>query len=312
MRQLSAIALVALLLLAACGSPQHRAGPEHTAGSAVPGKVGNIPISAGTHKLDIDVGTFGHREYLVRVPPRLAHAAFRDGKPVKPLPVVIALHGGADNMTGFEGKSGFDPVADKQGFLAVYADGFLFTWNAGDCCAPARLAHIDDIDFLTKLMDHLVNTGIADPDRIFVTGFSNGGAMAYRLACKGPGRIAAIGVVSAALQTPCTPTRPVPTMIWHGTADTNVPYNGGGHRDFNNPKPFPSVGFAVDFWRKEDDLPALHDTFYARSSTDCRSTGKGSNDAEVVLCTIDGGGHAWPADAAQRLWDFFAEHPRTR
>jgi polyhydroxybutyrate depolymerase len=306
MRRLSAIMLVALpvlLILVACGPTKHKAGPGPT-------KVGNIPIAAGTHKLDIDVGTPGHREYLVHVPPKLAHAAFRAGKPVKPLPVVIALHGGADNMGGFETKTGFDSVADKNDFLAVYPDGFLFTWNAGACCAPARLAHIDDVGFLTKLMDHLVDTGIADPDKIFVTGFSNGGGMAYKLACDGPGRIAAIGVVSAALLPPCKPSRPVPTMIWHGTADTNVPYNGGGHQDFNNPKPYPPVSEAVDIWRKVDHLPALHETFYSRSATDCRSTGKGADDAEVVLCTIKGGQHAWPAGAAQRLWDFFVAHPR--
>ncbi|WP_433175180.1 alpha/beta hydrolase family esterase [Actinoallomurus sp. CA-150999] len=256
--------------------------------------------------MKIEVGTPGHREYLVHVPPALGKQRFRAGRPARPLPVVLALHGGADNMTGFEKKSGFDALADDHGFLAVYPDGFAFTWNAGDCCAPARLAHIDDVGFLRRLIDHLTAIGLADPKRVYVTGFSNGGGMAYRFACEAAGKVAAIGVVSAALAMSCHPGRPVPVMIWHGTADHNVPFNGGGHRDFNDRRPFPPVSRAVDFWRRADRLPAL------RTAEDggCRSTGRGDGGAEVVLCVVKGGGHQWPSDASGRLWDFFAAHYR--
>lgn len=296
---MAAVLLTVVLVLTAC-TQQHPA----------PRNVGGIPVAAGTHKMKIDVGTPGHREYLVHVPPRLAKQDFRDGRPAHPLPVVLALHGGADNMYGFEKKTGFDAIADDKGFLAVYPDGFAFTWNAGDCCAPARLAHIDDVGFLTKLIDKLTDSGLAAPKRVYVTGFSNGAGMAYRLACQGPGKIAAIGVVSAALAMKCAPSRPVSVMVWHGTADRNVPYDGGGHRDVGVDKPFPPVSYAIDFWRRNDRLPAPHTTVYAKSDTACRSTGRGDGGVEVVLCTVKGGGHRWPPEASSHLWTFFADHPR--
>jgi polyhydroxybutyrate depolymerase len=257
--------------------------------------------------MKIDVGTPGHREYLVHVPPALARQRFRSGRPARPLPLILALHGGADNMTGFEKKTGFDGLADAHGFLAVYPDGFAFTWNAGDCCAPARLVHIDDVGFLRRLIDHLTGTGLADPKRVYVTGFSNGAGMAYRFACEAAGKVAAIGVVSGALATTCHPARPVSVMVWHGTADNNVPYNGGGHRDVNDRRPFPPVSRAVDFWRRADGLSPPR----TAGGQGCRSTGRGDGGVQVVLCTVTGGGHQWPSGASRRLWDFFAAHSRT-
>lgn len=312
MRRIEVLALIGLLVLGACESPgSGRHGPPHPEGSrttsrhTAPESVGGVPTAAGTHRMKIDVGTPGHREYLVHVPPALAKQAFRRGRPARPLPVVLALHGGADTMNGFEKKTGFDALADEHGFLAVYPDGFMFTWNAGDCCAPARVAHIDDVGFLTKLIDHLTGSGLADPKRVYVTGFSNGAGMAYRLACEAPQRLAAIGVVSGALATTCHPRRPVSVMVWHGTADRNVPYNGGGHRDLGDHRPFPPVSRAVDFWRRVDGLPALRAADGA-----CRSSGRGGDGVEVVLCPVKGGGHQWPSDASRRLWGFFAAHPR--
>jgi polyhydroxybutyrate depolymerase len=314
MRRVAALVVAGVVLLGACESPgPGRHGSPRPSGSRRSGRqetprtVGDVPTAAGTHRLKIDVGTPGHREYLVHVPPALAKRDFHAGRPVRALPLVLALHGGADNMTGFEKKTGFDPIADDHGFLAVYPDGFAFTWNAGDCCAPARVAHIDDVGFLTKLIDHLTRIGLADPGRVYVTGFSNGAGMAYRFACAAAGKVAAIGVVSGALATACHPARPVSVMVWHGTADTNVPYDGGGHRDFDDRRPFPPVRAAVDFWRRADGLSSLR----AGGAGGCRSTGRGGQGVEVVLCTVAGGGHRWPRGASRRLWEFFAAHPRT-
>jgi polyhydroxybutyrate depolymerase len=275
--------LAASALVAGCQGPPTPAptsGPKKT--------VEGIPITPGTHKLKLDVGTPGHREYLLHVPPKLK----------SPAPLVLAMHGGASNMGAFEKLSGFDKVADKEGFVVAYPDGFMLSWNAGGCCGPARLGKIDDVGFLTKLIDKLTSSGIADSGQVYATGFSNGGGMAYSLACAGPGKVKAIGVVSAALIIDCKPSRPISVMIVHGTADRSVPYDGGSQRDFNDKRPFPPVSHAVSYWLKEDDLPSL------RQDGPCRiSKGK-----EVVkLCTIKGGGHAWPDGTATQLWSFFKD-----
>ncbi|MEO3786413.1 PHB depolymerase family esterase [Actinocorallia sp. B10E7] len=297
MRRLLAI-LLTFVVLCACSSTgseeggrpgPSRSGEKAPNGPQRPAEQDGIPTAAGTHRLELEVGTPGHREYRLRVPPRLRESP-------RPLPLVLAVHGGASNAEKFEALSGFDEVADEKGFLVAYPEGFAFSWNAGPCCGPAKLARVDDVGFLEKLIDRLVQAGVADPERVYVSGFSNGGGMAYRMACEGPGRVRAIGVVSAALVIGCDPDRPVSVMIVHGKADRSVPYRGGGQRDFNDKRPFTPVSHAVGFWRKAAGAGSL------RGDGSCR-TGRG--EAVVRFCPHPGG-HVWPGGTAARLWAFFS------
>jgi polyhydroxybutyrate depolymerase len=100
-------------------------------------------------------------------------------------------------------------------------------------------------------------------------------------------------------------------MIFHGTADRNVPFNGGGRRDVNDGRPYPSVSYAVDVLRKAGKLPEMRETVKSSGRFACESTGEGARDAEVTLCKVQGGKHSWPAGANTMLWDFFAAHTRT-
>lgn len=307
MRRIALLVLAAALALAACTEQTGGKG----GGEPRPAKVDGIPTSAGTHKQKMDVGTFGHREFLLHVPSKVAGGKWEDGKPADAPPLVIALHGGLANMGKMEDLTGFDDLSDEHGFLVAYPDGFMTTWNAGDCCGAAKIGNIDDVGFLTKLIDKLTGAGLADPKRVYVTGFSNGAGMAYRMACEKPDKVAAIGVVEGALVTKCDPSRPVSAMIFHGTADRNVPFNGGGDRDFNDKRPFPPVSKAVEFWRERAGLPEPRERVKARSEgTDCTSTGKGDQGVAVTFCKIQGGTHNWPDEASPMLWDFFAAHPR--
>ncbi len=307
MRRIALLVLAAALALAACTEQTGGKG----GGEPRPAKVDGIPTSAGTHKQKMDVGTFGHREFLLHVPSKVAGGKWEDGKPADAPPLVIALHGGLANMGKMEDLTGFDDLSDEHGFLVAYPDGFMTTWNAGDCCGAAKVGNIDDVGFLTKLIDKLTDAGLADPKRVYVTGFSNGAGMAYRMACEKPDKVAAIGVVEGALVTKCDPDRPVSAMIFHGTADRNVPFNGGGDRDFNDKRPFPPVSKAVEFWRERAGLPEPRERVKARGEgTDCTSTGKGDQGVAVTFCKIQGGTHNWPDEASPMLWDFFATHPR--
>ncbi|MFB4306404.1 alpha/beta hydrolase family esterase [Actinomadura sp. GTD37] len=307
MRRILLVVLAATLVLAGC---TEEPGTKDRGGKR-PAEVDGIPTSAGTHKQKMDVGTFGHREFLLHVPSKVSGGKWEGGEPADPPALVIALHGGLANMGEMRDLTGFDKLSDEHGFLVAYPDGFMTTWNAGDCCGAAKVGDIDDVGFLTKLIDKVTRAGLADPKRVYVTGFSNGAGMAYRMACEKPGKVAAIGVVEGALVTPCDPDRPVSAMIFHGTADGNVPFNGGGDRDFNDKRPFPPVSEAVEFWRKRAGLPEPRRRVEARgAATDCRSTGEGERDVAVTFCKIQGGRHQWPAEAAPMLWDFFAAHPR--
>ncbi|QKW35981.1 hypothetical protein HUT06_19670 [Actinomadura sp. NAK00032] len=251
----------------------------------------------GTSEHTIAMGGWD-RPYLLHLPP---------GRPAgKPLPLIVALHGGLNDPEYVRRQSGLDAVADAQGYAVAYPEGFLGTWNAGACCSFARWAGIDDMSFLDTLIGTLVKQGVADPRRVFMTGFSNGGGMAYRYACQRAERLAGIAVVSGALAIGCTPAKPVSVLAFHGTLDPSVPYTGGGNMDADVHFPFFAVQVVMEFWRWVDKLPAL--SWPVPGGPDgCVGTGPGPQ--VVALCTEQGGGHEWPSYASRMIGEFFAARP---
>ncbi|MFG2020054.1 alpha/beta hydrolase family esterase [Actinomadura geliboluensis] len=251
----------------------------------------------GTSEHTIAMG-FWNRPYLLHLPP---------GRPAgKPLPLIVALHGGLNDPEYVRRQSGLDTVADAQGYAVAYPEGFLGTWNAGACCSFARWAGIDDMSFLDELIETLVKQGVADPRRVFMTGFSNGGGMAYRYACQRAERLAGIAVVSGALAIGCTPAKPVSVLAFHGTLDPSVPYTGGGNMDADVHFPFFAVQVVMEFWRWVNKLPAL--SWPVPGGPDgCVGTGPGP--LLVALCTEQGGGHEWPSYASRMIGEFFAARP---
>ena len=167
------------------------------------------------------------RTYLVHTPEDL------EG----PAPIVLVQHGGGGNAKGTREQLGFDALAEEHGFVAVYPNGIgkkffgrLFgTWNSDNvCCGQAFDEQVDDVAFLSQLIDVVAAEHGGDAEHVFATGISNGGDMSHRLACELSERIDAIVPVGApAIVDPCTPARPVPTMIIHGTADPCALYDGG-------------------------------------------------------------------------------------
>lgn len=249
----------------------------------------------GTSRRTIAMGGWD-RTYLLHVPPG----------PERRRPLVVALHGGLNDAEYVREQSGLDRVADGAGYAVAYPDGFLGTWNAGACCSFARWAGVDDVAFLDALIGALVRDGVADPRRVFLTGFSNGGGMAYRYACERARRVAGIAVVSGALAIGCAPEAPVSVLAFHGTLDPSVPYTGGGNMDADVHFPFIPVQMLMEFWRWADGLPAL--SWPVPDGPDgCVGTGPGP--VAVALCTEHGGGHAWPAYASALMAGFFAARP---
>jgi len=231
-----------------------------------------------------------------------------------------ALQGATESPEGVEQLSGMSAEADKEQFIAVYprGTGHLPTWNAGNCCGYALQIHVDDVAFLRSLIEKLEQDYSVDPRRIFATGISNGAMMSYRLACELSDEIAAIAPVEGAQNVPCHPSQPVSVIIFHGTADHLVPYNGGSAPFQIGPKRSDtSVAEAVWFWVKENgcrDTPtreetaALHTTKYPGCALG----------RAVELYAIPGGHHMWPGaplsgnsvPATDLMWSFFAAHPK--
>ncbi|RMH69631.1 MAG: T9SS C-terminal target domain-containing protein [Gemmatimonadetes bacterium] len=261
------------------------------------------------------------RTFLTHLPPNY------DGSEETPL--VIALHGGFGSAFNLQAQSLLSETADSAGFIVVYPEGIasplgIRTWNAGGCCGYAVEQEIDDTGFINTLIDTLLNRYNLDPDRIFATGMSNGGMMAYRLACELGDRIAAIAPVAATMVMPdCDPVRLTPIIHFHSILDENVPIEGGignGISHHYNP-PVDSV---LNAWADVGNCLVDNDTLYAGDDYLHIQWHSCDDDAEIQLFVTSDGGHSWPggrqgypgADppsevihANDRMWAFFQQHP---
>ena len=251
---------------------------------AMPGHADEL--KPGDYELAV---TVGQREctYLLHLPPT------NDGKRSLPLVIKVLLHGGGGNAEGAARMTGFSEKADKEGFVVAYPNGSgrlktrLLTWNSGNCCGYAMDQDIDDVGFIRVLIDELMKTRAIDPKRAYVTGMSNGGMMTYRLGCDLSDKIAAIAPVAGALNVEnCEPANPVSVIIFHGTADEHVLYNGGEpiRKVDRHSRVDKAVSHAVSFWVKHDgcsQTPQRSEKGNIRTEI----YGGGKDGAEVVLAT---------------------------
>ncbi|MFN0124957.1 MAG: alpha/beta hydrolase family esterase, partial [Blastocatellia bacterium] len=188
----------------------------------------------------------------------------------KPLPLVIALHGGGGQGKGINKLTGLNELADRQNFIVVYPDGIDRNWNDGR--STVRRKDVDDVKFLGQLIEHLAKSYRVDRQRVYATGISNGGMMSLRLACELSDKIAAVASIAAnlpaELQPRCRPARPVSVMMISGMDDPLMPFGGGdiatmGGRGMGGK--VISAQETTDFWAKQNrtaDKPvvtALHD-----------------------------------------------------
>lgn len=251
------------------------------------------------------------RSYLVYAPPTLTG----------PAPIVLVLHGGGGNAAGTRESLGFDALADQHGFVAVYPNGIgkrflgkLFgTWNSDHvCCGQAHEEGVDDVAFLSQLIDVVAAEHGGDAEHVFATGISNGGDMSHRLACELSERIDAVVPVGAPVVIEgCAPTRPVPVKIIHGSADPCALYEGGevcggcwtqaieeltGSEAAEDADTFPcqAVPEQAAGWRARNGCGEVATSSDTAGAATCQVFADGCAGAEVELCTIEGGGHTWP------------------
>jgi polyhydroxybutyrate depolymerase len=240
---------------------------------------------------------------------------------------IIMLHGATGGGTQVARATGLGEFAPQQGFVAVFPEGLGGRWNhLPPGKESAQFVRVfepyggapDDVSFLKLLVADLVQRGISDPKRIFLSGESAGGIMALRMVCETAGLFTGIGLFIAAMPEPlgaaCHPAKSLPVLMMNGTADQVLPYGGG-------PSAPPDRGFAlgtfkvwpterlVAFFRQLNTCaPTIETVLLDRDphkveieqSTQCPG-------GSVVVYRIVGGGHAIPADldVAQLLLNFF-------
>ena len=256
------------------------------------------------------------REYYLALP------AAPDGRPA---PLVVFLHGGGGNARGAAWRYGFDAWALAGGAIVVYPEGVNGHWADG----RDHFHDADDVAFIRALLPRLAQRHRIDSARRFVAGHSNGGIMAFTLACRMPGAFAAVGTLGAALPVNdvarCANAKPVAVIAIHGTEDPLVPYDGGGARGL-----LLGADANAAFWAKIDGCAAAPDSTTLRSPSPDDPTfvrriayAHCASGRTVLLYAIVGGGHGWPGEkgplpeaivgprsealpASQLIWDFFA------
>jgi polyhydroxybutyrate depolymerase len=215
-----------------------------------------------------------------------------------PTSLVVVLHGGFGTGAQARASLGWDAEADAERFVVAYPDGIDRSWNAGTCCGRAQRDHVDDVRFLGAVIDRVTKAEGVNPDLVYVTGISNGGMMAYRLACELPGKVAAIGPVAATMTVACDDPAPTPTSILHihGLDDRNVPFAGGVGTKGVEKDARPSVPSVIERGRAIDQCvgappPSTNGPVTTATSGTC------ADGAEVILVTIAGAGHQWPGSS---------------
>ncbi len=242
-----------------------------------------------------------------------------------PAPLVVMLHGGFGTGLGAERSYHWDDAAARFGFVVLYPDGIQRAWNAGECCGAPQRNGVDDVGFLSALIEQVARDENVDRSRIYVTGMSNGAMMAYRMACEAPLDIAAIGPVAGTLAVSCERANPTSVLAIHGLADQNVPFEGGiARKGFGGKTVRRSVPASIARWREIDGC-ASPVSRSEGSVTQTRAACVQNRTVEII--TIAGAGHQWPGgnppsalaeallhldqpsnalDATATLWSFFA------
>lgn len=206
-------------------------------------------------------------------------------------PLVIVLHGSGGTGAIARARSGWDAVADREGFVVAYPDGIGNSWNGGACCRPASVRGIDDVGYLHQLVGQLAAEDGIDPRHVVAGGFSNGGIMAFAWACQRPGDLTGIAPLAGLVLVPCAQPGPVSVVAVYGSADTLVPPTDpppGQPTAEQSVAPFRAGCYAGS---SERTGPAAVTTW---GCPDGRS---------VTLELIDGLGHDWPAGAAEFAWE---------
>jgi polyhydroxybutyrate depolymerase len=263
----------------------------------------------GAYTFVLDSGHL-HRDYRLHVPPAAASG--------RPLPLVLNLHGATQNALLEEVvTSDMDPNADANGYLVAYPNGTRISrkltpdpvaknaqygWNAGACCGLPVTRNIDDVGFLLKVISDVARRTPVDLRRVYVTGISNGGMMAYAMAAEASGRIAAVASVSGQVELAhIHPTRPVPTMEFHSVNDPIAKWRGVPNSD---PQLRFSVLQGIHQWVMADECQrSPHVGTTIAGAPGSISAGETATDitfdpcaegAEVVLWKFTGSGHVWP------------------
>lgn len=266
------------------------AGATGTGGAAGAGQCPSTATATpGEKSVSISVGGMT-RTFVRHIPPGYTGRT--------QVPVVIDFHPLGGTGASWKGSTGWSALADKEGFIMIWPDGVSNSWNAGRCCRTAFEQNIDDVGFTKAIISALAKDACIDSKRVYASGCSNGGGMAFKVACDAADVIAAVAPVDFDCVTSeaandrtcgakCAPSRPISEIQFRGTADTAVPYEGGlrsgGTTTFPGAQEtFMSFG-SINMCTGSPAALAGHQA--------CQAYPTCAGDVDTILCTVQNGTH---------------------
>ncbi|HEX4952038.1 MAG TPA: PHB depolymerase family esterase [Thermoanaerobaculia bacterium] len=293
---------------------------------ATPGSGPGLDASPGLHEVSVQAGGLT-RWALYYVPVGY--------DPAVPSRLVIALHGGGGGMFNMaDSRTDLLALADAKTFLVIFPNGQdgvdnrgASGWKAVHCCGEVFLQGQSDVDFVLALVRSFEAGLAVDPRRIHAVGFSNGGMLTHLLAAEASEVFASVAVLSGTiggsfdLASPVAtvvPEAPMPILMIHGIADTNVSYRGGFSSD--NAERFDlSFEASMALWVANDgcrQLGTVRSSRGERGAVFRRSHAGCLAGTEVVGISLENVGHTWPDlesagfDGTTEAVEFFERHPR--
>lgn len=245
-------------------------------------------VTPGDQTVSVDVaGTM--RSFILHIPSSYTGDS--------PTPFIIDFHplGGSGGQE--QQASGYQNIADQEGFPIAFPNGIDSAWNVGPCCTNSR--DVDDVGFALAIVDYVATSACIDEKRVYSVGFSMGGGMSHYLACNAADTFAAVAPAAFDLlvpeEQPCSPARPISSLTFRGTQDTTSPFNGG-------PGPSGRATFrgAYGGFEAWQELNGCNDVNTVDG--DCTIYTECDAGVEVGLCVAQGGGHAY--GDANLAWSF--------
>ncbi len=238
------------------------------------------------------------------------------------VPLLLDLHGYLGNKAQQRGLSGFEEIAQREGFIVAWPQGIQRSWNAGGvqwlsaneapevpgqgCCGTAIFEEIDDVAFIRDMVVQLMRQYSIDRERVYVSGLSNGCAMTQRLAAEASDVFSGAACMSMYLlsDVPATYT-PMPVMEIHGTADRVVDYYegkwNGAMKNFEN-------------WRIRNGCSGEGEVVWREGRHELMRASGCINGADVALLSVFEGGHlpykgrSLDLNTSEIAWTFLKEN----
>jgi len=332
--------LVAFVLVGACQGGGRSSAPKTSSGLsdsalASPACDGSgTGVAPGETTLTMTSGGM-QRTYIRHVPPE-----YRFGTPI---PLVIDFHGASEGAQVHVANSALGRYGDGQGFVTITPQGLGTGLDSyWDTAFHGRIDSVD-VRFVGDLLDEAERTLCIDERRVFAAGYSNGAFLVSAIACVYADRFAAVAPVAGVRDYEgCPPSRAVPMVVFHGTADRWVAFDGGLGPDALALPPDRSgrtIGEKAGFAKDEPPIPTVVAAWAERNRCpDQPSEHRVASDvtlvryrcprgADVDFYRIEGGGHTWPGSefskqieaavgpttfsisADEVMWKFFRAHP---